>query len=60
MMNVIISNPWHRRVGLNEDSVALTMCEKSIYRIRNLKKNKKKNKEELELSADIFLKDTSC
>ena len=32
---------------MNEDSVALIMCEKCIYKDR-------------ELSADIFLKDTSC
>ena len=45
----IISKKW-----MNEDSVALIMCKKCAYRIRILyKKN-------LELSADIFLKDASC
>ena len=39
---------------MNEDSVALIMCEKCVYRVRILKK---KN---LELSVNIFLKDTSC
>ena len=38
---------------MNEDSVALIMCEKCVYRIRILKKD-------LELSVDSFLKDTSC
>ena len=35
---------------MNEDSVALIMCEKCVYRIRILKK------QDLELSADIFFK----
>ena len=39
---------------MNEDSVALIMCEKCVYRIRILKKT------DLELSAGIFLKDTFC
>ena len=37
--------------SMNEDSVALIMCEKCEY-------NKKQK--DLELSADFFLKDTSC
>ena len=36
---------------MNEDSVALIMCEKCVYRIRFSKKKKKKD---LELSANIF------
>ena len=40
---------------MNEKSVTLIMCEKCVYRIRILK-----NKKDLELLADIFLKDTSC
>ena len=39
---------------MNEDSVALIMCEKCVYRIRILKKKK-----DLELSADILLKDNA-
>ena len=39
---------------MNEDSVALIIREKCVYRIRILKK------EDLELLANILLKDTSC
>ena len=41
---------------MNEDSVALIIREKCVYRIRIILKKKR----DLELSANVFLKDTYC